>query len=125
MTPREVEKGAFGFSRPSGLRRSRTVESGKKLYENGRVRPLRWCSMEGLREAVMRLWDPIGVAAEPAAADEYDDYLPQIERRLIAGNVGELAEYLARVRTETIGMPARSDLDEAAAMRLREWYAAR
>ena len=38
-----------------------------------------------IREAIMKHWDPIGVASVPECADEYDDYVPEIYQMLAKG----------------------------------------
>lgn len=38
-----------------------------------------------LRALLMAAWDPIGVKDEPIAADEYDNYIPPLARKLREG----------------------------------------
>lgn len=53
---------------------------------------------EALRALLLRDWDPIGIAGEPAAQDEYDAYADHIARRLNAGaSLGEIESYLRTV----------------------------
>jgi hypothetical protein len=77
-----------------------------------------------LRSVTMSGWDPIGVADEPLAASEYDNYLAQIVERLRAEvTTDDLAGYLADVRA-SMGLERDVPRDLAAARRMREWYAA-
>ena len=56
---------------------------------------------EGLRRVLMESWDPIGIADQPAAADEYDSYVLALGARLRAGaTLDEIASYLSLVRRE-------------------------
>src|SRR5215469_2580714 len=61
--------------------------------------------MQTIRVALMRHWDPIGVADVPEAADEYDSYIGPIYR-ILAGSRSEdeLVEFLFRTETETMGL---------------------
>jgi hypothetical protein len=90
-----------------------------------------WSSseIEGLRQLLMEHWDPIGVHAFAEADDdrssywdEYDGYMPAILSNLEAGgDVGWLAQYLARRRTMDMGLDARPDLDRKAAEAVVSW----
>ncbi len=65
-----------------------------------------------VRTVLLKYWDPIGVADEPAASDEYDAYIPEL-RRLLAeqATVERLAEYLSDVESRRMGLsgdPARA-----------------
>ncbi len=91
-----------------------------------------WWRREGrrlqpaLREAVMACWDPIGVRGEPAASDEYDNYLPKIAALLHSGRDEQvLAAFLEDVRTQRMELPPDRERDEAAARSLQAWYAER
>ena len=85
-----------------------------------------WWSVRGeseLRALMMSAWDPIGVQDEPAAAGEYDSYVPEVGRLLRdRRSVDEIARYLTDVRVELIGLPADEALDRAAAQAIRDWY---
>ena len=65
--------------------------------------------MQTIRAALMRDWDPIGVAEIPEAADEYDSYIGSVYR-ILAGTLSEdeLVEFLYRTETETMGLSADS-----------------
>jgi len=86
--------------------------------------------MEQLRELVMDRWDPIAVHVPENGPDEracywteYDDYLPSIVGHLDAGEGAEwLAAHLSDLRTKDMGLPARFDLDRAAAAAIVAWH---
>jgi hypothetical protein len=84
--------------------------------------------MEQLRQAVTELWDPIGVFHSEGAddfdwpRDEYDNYLPAIAAHLHRHDLDGLTAYLARIRTDQMGMTSRLDLDRSAAEALTGWY---
>jgi hypothetical protein len=60
-----------------------------------------------IRRVLMSVWDPIGVKDEPACADEYDFYIGGIFGRLTRGaDDNELAEYLAEIVTNRMGLSA-------------------
>ena len=61
-------------------------------------------------EVLHYLWDPIGVAAEPMARDEYYSYLPQVFK-LLKTDVGaeQIATYLSNVATERMGLAANRE----------------
>jgi hypothetical protein len=46
---------------------------------------------ERLRGALMQHWDPIGIAREPGAWDEYDDYIHEIYVLLTEQNASQAA----------------------------------
>lgn len=73
---------------------------------------------------LLRDWDPIGVADEPNAQDEYDNYIPQIQGMLIRNETAHrLADYLWHVETETmclIGDRKRAQSVAARLIALRE-----
>ena len=71
----------------------------------------------------MELWDPIGVAGDPAAADEYDSYLWRIYRELQAGSVDSLSSYLHFTATDTMGLERNRGDDHLAARALFDWWA--
>ena len=72
----------------------------------------------------MEHWDPIGVDGIPEARDEYDGYLGPLVNRLHDGaNAQTVAEYLASVQTERMGLPATADQLNDVASRVVAWYA--
>jgi hypothetical protein len=71
--------------------------------------------VDDLRSAVLALWDPIGVAGEPAAADEYDSYLSSICRELRDGTPESLAALLHGIATEQMGLSRPASADQKAA----------
>jgi hypothetical protein len=71
----------------------------------------------------MTEWDPIGVRGVPAARDEYDSYLGLVADRMRTGAPAErIADLLAKIRTETMGMPPAADADMRTARTLLAWY---
>lgn len=74
-----------------------------------------------IRRILMEEWDPIGVADEPFAQDEYDSYIPTIYRLLVEGaDEYGIAWCLQQIADKEIGL--RPDVDRAfrAAQRLIE-----
>jgi hypothetical protein len=85
--------------------------------------------MEQLRQAVIELWDPIGVFRRSEGGDnfewprdEYDNYLPAIAAHLHRHDLDGLTAYLTRTRTDVMGMTSRLDQDRSAAQALTVWY---
>lgn len=80
-------------------------------------------------EVLHYIWDPIGVSGEPTARDEYHSYLPQVFRLLCDGALGDtIADYLAEVETESMGLEtSRASAERAATVLLeyRDWIARR
>ena len=80
-------------------------------------------------EVLHYIWDPIGVAGDPPARDEYDSYLPHVFRLLCGDAKGdEIADYLTGVEAESMGMaPKRAGAKKAATILLeyRDWIASR
>ena len=73
-------------------------------------------------EVLHYIWDPIGVAGAPGARDEYESYLPQIFKLLRGGARGdEIAEYLVRIETESMGLANSRVGAQHAATVLVEW----
>ena len=56
---------------------------------------------EKIRQVLMQQWDPIGIANEPMAQDEYDSYIPVICRMLVT-NQGKqaIADHLHQIETD-------------------------
>jgi len=88
----------------------------------------RWWKSTGARELrslLMKEWDPIGVAGVPEAYDEYDSYAGPLARRLREGaNARDVAEYLAEVETERMGLPNTADQLDEVGVRVLAWYSA-
>ena len=58
---------------------------------------------------LLEQWDPIGVADEPMAADEYEEYVYGVFRLLLNGApASAIAEHLAKVERERMGMDGAS-----------------
>ena len=63
-----------------------------------------------IREILLREWDPIGVRDEPRARDEYDAYIGGVYRLLASeASPRSVAEHLARVEAEQMGLGAPAD----------------
>ena len=72
-----------------------------------------------VRALLMREWDPIGVRAEPAAHDEYDDYIPQLARMIRSKKSSdEVAKYLLKVETINMGLAGDANRARSVAMQL-------
>jgi hypothetical protein len=54
-------------------------------------------------EVTHYMWDPIGVAGEPWARDEYHSYLPKLYRLMLDGKSEEAAIYLDTVIEKNMG----------------------
>ena len=85
-----------------------------------------WLKRRGagrLRHVLMAEWDPIGVRNVLQARDEYDSYLGLVADRLRTGAPAErIADLLADIRTETMGMPPAADADMRTTRTLLAWY---
>src|SRR5437667_5536768 len=65
---------------------------------------------EQIRQILLHDWDPIGVQDEPSAQDEYDAYVGGVYRLLTDGaSPKALAEHLARIEGERMGLPRSVD----------------
>ena len=86
----------------------------------------RWWKHEGargLRDVLLRAWDPIGVGDVPECVSEYDPYLGPIATRLRNGaSARELTDLLSRYRQDEMGLPEDIPADAAAATEIVEWY---
>jgi hypothetical protein len=62
---------------------------------------------ERVDDALHRVWDPIGIACEPGARDEYRSYVPRVVGMLREGaDEAALSAYLEHVTTVSMGLPA-------------------
>ena len=74
---------------------------------------------EAIRGVLLRAWDPIGVADEPAAQDEYDGYAHEIHGMLIRHEPRHrLVDHLWWVETQHMGLLGNRRHTEAIADRL-------
>ncbi len=64
-------------------------------------------------EILHYIWDPIGVAGEPFARDEYHGYLPRTFALLTTSDAiaESIASYLGEVSTQRMGLSADSARD--------------
>jgi hypothetical protein len=73
-------------------------------------------------EVLHYVWDPIGVAGEPMARDEYHSYLPQVFQQLKSGGTAQdIADYLYNVTTDRMGLSGNRKHDEEVAAVLIGW----
>jgi hypothetical protein len=60
---------------------------------------------ESIHRILLHEWDPIGVAEEPEAQDEYDNYIPKIHGMLLRHEPRDkLRDHLWWLETEHIGL---------------------
>lgn len=73
-------------------------------------------------EVLHYLWDPIGVAGEPYARDEYESYVPHV-CALLQDGAGEdaIAEYLGSAAREAMGLEPNGERDLQVARVLLDW----
>jgi hypothetical protein len=56
-------------------------------------------------EIMHYIWDPIGVAGEPGARDEYDAYVPHVVEMLFGGaSADAITKYLHSIESEAMGV---------------------
>ena len=63
-------------------------------------------------EVLHYIWDPIGVAGDPYARDEYDSYLPHVYSHLLKGDEQGIRNYLLGVTENEMGMDASQFMSE-------------
>ena len=79
---------------------------------------------EAIHEILLREWDPIGVAGEPGAQDEYDSYIPAIYLLMQArSSVMELASHLGKLETVSMGLLERPAVNNRVAQMLSDHMA--
>ena len=72
-----------------------------------------------IREALLREWDPIGISDVPEAQDEYDSYVGNLYKLLIAKRpVHEIFAHLWWIETEHMGLTGDRQATEHFATRL-------
>ena len=71
------------------------------------------------------VWDPVGIAGEAAARDEYDSYVPQVFSLLERGaDEQAIADFLLDIEREWTGKgPAKSTEVARMLIEHREWIA--
>ncbi len=73
-------------------------------------------------EVLHYLWDPIGVSGDPYARDEYDSYVPRVVARLeTEDGEAEIAEYLLKLESGSMGLVPNRERANAVAQILRAW----
>jgi len=74
---------------------------------------------EAIRHILLREWDPIGVADEPAAQDEYDGYVHEIHGMLIRHEPRhKVVDHLWWIETEYMGLFGNHSRTESVVDRL-------
>ena len=74
---------------------------------------------KAIHDILIKDWDPIGVANETAAQDEYDSYIPGVYKLLIRrAPVRDLFEYLWQVETDHMGLHGNRGHTEEIARKL-------
>jgi hypothetical protein len=78
-------------------------------------------SLHDIRAVLLTDWDPIGIADEPRAQDEYDVYIGPI-LRLLAGPEARVrvSDYLMMIERERMGLAGDQDRAARVAGRLLE-----
>jgi hypothetical protein len=78
-------------------------------------------SPNAIRTILLTDWDPIGIADEPRAQDEYDAYIGPI-RRLLDGPEARarVSDYLMMIERERMGLAGDQDRAARVAGRLLE-----
>jgi hypothetical protein len=70
---------------------------------------------EAIRQVLLHDWDPIGIADEPGAQDEYDSYVGGVYRLLASGaSEAEIDRHLQRIVVETTGLADAADCSDVA-----------
>jgi hypothetical protein len=77
-----------------------------------------------VRQVLLRVWDPVGIADQDEAQDEYDAYVGQVYKRLVRDEPEDaLFEYLWWLETECMGFigdRGRTESTVAALLKLRD-----
>ena len=74
-----------------------------------------------IRGALMEEWDPLGIAAIPAARDAYDTYVPALHRLLASHRPEqEIIDYLWWAETDDLGQIGNRQIAEHTARRLKQ-----
>lgn len=74
---------------------------------------------EAIHAILLREWDPIGIADEPNAQDEYDSYIHEVHGMLIRHEPRHrLVDHLWWIETEHMGLFGNRSRTEAVADRL-------
>jgi hypothetical protein len=76
-----------------------------------------------LRLLLLEQWDPVGIADEPAARDEYNRYARRLEAHVLAGaSRSDLQRFLLDVEGEEMGLAPDSRRAAAVAGHILEIY---
>jgi hypothetical protein len=82
--------------------------------------------LQEIQRILLNEWDPIGIAAVPEAADEYDAYALQVFTSLQSGaSIALIRDYLEQVVTERMGLEGNMEHSELIAKRVLEVHESR
>ena len=71
-------------------------------------------------EVLHYIWDPIGIAGQPGARDEYSSYGPEVMELLGAGaSRDQVREHLNNISRRMLGLSGRADFASGALVRWR------
>lgn len=88
---------------------SKMTENQKNLYKR-------------IDEVIHYMWDPIGIAGTPEARDEYDAYIPQIFKLLIADkDEEEIVKLLRSIEIDRMGISTTKEKKEEISRILLSW----
>ena len=60
---------------------------------------------ESIRQVLLHDWDPLGVADEPSAQDEYDSYVGGVYRLLLSeASAQDIADHLWEIENDVMGI---------------------
>ncbi|MES2971428.1 MAG: hypothetical protein V4702_03850 [Patescibacteria group bacterium] len=66
--------------------------------------------LQRIDEVLQYIWDPIGVAGEPAARDEYDHYLPELLNAILGGASKEsVVDILNKIAADSMELTMTDD----------------
>ena len=75
---------------------------------------------QDIRKILLAEWDPIGVRDVPQAQNEYDRYIPQLTRMLMAAEpASALAAYLLAVEMKAMGLSGNRERAQKVSEKLR------
>ena len=75
---------------------------------------------DDIRQALVKIWDPIGIKDEPRAEDEYDSYIGGVYALLLnRRSDSEIADYLWKIIEERIHVHPQKGATQATVKALR------
>ncbi len=88
-------------------------------HGRSQLTPDRWRRLVAdIDRILLEEWDPIGVGDFAEAFDEYSSYAPTLARWAIRGNVNSVADQLAAIQSERMGITPDAVRDRVVADRL-------